>query len=136
MEGDPNQPCEAGGRAQPPARSLLRPGDATPQPDPGARTFRYLVLWRCVRFADRSLPQLGHAWRPRRDAAAGEQRSRRSGQLSAGARGLRWAGPAPPEPLAGPTAALPPAVKLCPAQCCRRPFTQAKHGQLAPPPAR
>lgn len=59
-------------------------------------------------------------WRLRRDEAAGEQRSRRSGQLSrARADAARPAPPrlGPPEPrLAGPTAARPPALALGPTQ--------------------
>lgn len=189
LEGDPNQPFEAGGPAQPPARSFLLPGDATPNqtPEPGfqptapscalrrgshpktlgaargrrrprqrvrerddpsahgprgppggaaarprlPRRRRYLVLGRRVWLADRPLSQLGHAWRPRRDVAGGEQRSRRSGQLRAGARGLHSAGPAPPELLSGPTTARQQEVELGPAQRRRRPFTRAEHSRPA-----
>lgn len=125
------RPQQKGQRARRPlcARPRGPPGGAAARPRQHRRR-RYLVLGRRIRLAGRPLPQLGHAWRPRRDVAAGEQRSRRSGQLSGGARGLRSAGPAPPAKLSGPTTARRLAVELCPAQRRRRPFTRTEHSLL------
>lgn len=90
-------PCASPGGAAAPAAPTPTPPLPCPRADRPARGQSSAAARSC--------------WRYGRDVAAGEQRSRRRGQLSGDARGLRSPGPAPPERhstpqrLAGPTAA-------------------------------